>query len=92
MGLASLMHHMAFAPGPSSYVRSLWRDLHLCMWELGAPVEDVIDAKMAVNRLRLWKSDGTGHGYHVREKAPVSFAGLEPNAVLDAHAAASRVP
>jgi len=27
-----------------------------------------IDKKMAINRARVWKQDGTGHGYHVREK------------------------
>ena len=27
-----------------------------------------IDAKMKINRERHWKRDGSGHGYHVREK------------------------
>jgi protein gp37 len=27
-----------------------------------------IDRKMAINRLRKWNLDGTGHGYHVRDK------------------------
>jgi NTP pyrophosphatase (non-canonical NTP hydrolase) len=27
-----------------------------------------VDRKMATNRQRVWKQDGTGHGYHLREK------------------------
>ena len=34
--------------------RHLWRD---------------VEAKMAINRKRVWKRDGTGHGYHVRDKS-----------------------
>jgi NTP pyrophosphatase (non-canonical NTP hydrolase) len=29
-----------------------------------------VEKKMAVNRARVWKKDGTGHGYHVRDKQP----------------------
>jgi NTP pyrophosphatase (non-canonical NTP hydrolase) len=35
----------------------------------GRDLHEVIDSKMAVNRGRKWKSDGTGHGYHVRTQA-----------------------
>lgn len=35
---------------------------------LGIDLDDEIDRKMAVNRVRVWKRDNTGHGYHVREK------------------------
>lgn len=34
--------------------------------ELGVDVQAEIDRKMAVNRARSWKLDGTGHGYHVK--------------------------
>lgn len=30
---------------------------------------EAVELKMAVNRKREWKTDGTGHGYHVRDKA-----------------------
>lgn len=31
----------------------------------GVNYHDVIDAKMQVNRARIWQLDGRGHGYHV---------------------------
>jgi hypothetical protein len=37
---------------------------------LGADLMAEVDRKMAVNRGREWRLDGSGHGYHVRpEKA-----------------------
>ena len=27
-----------------------------------------VEKKMAINRARVWRKDGTGHGYHVRDK------------------------
>ena len=35
----------------------------------GVDLNDAIDKKMARNRLRVWKQDGTGHGYHIRDKS-----------------------
>jgi hypothetical protein len=35
---------------------------------LGIDLLSEIDRKMAINRLRKWNLDGTGHGYHVRDK------------------------
>lgn len=32
----------------------------------GYSLDAAIDAKMALNRMRKWTRDGTGHGYHVR--------------------------
>ncbi|SOD42303.1 MazG-like family protein [Nitrosovibrio sp. Nv4] len=32
----------------------------------GYSLDAAIDAKMALNRIRKWTKDGTGHGYHVR--------------------------
>lgn len=37
-------------------------------WMNGADLFEAVDAKMAVNRVREWKLDATGHGYHVRSK------------------------
>ncbi len=38
-------------------------------WRNGHDLFEAIDGKMAVNRRREWALDGTGHGYHVREKS-----------------------
>lgn len=35
---------------------------------LGVDLEVEISRKMAVNRSREWRLDGSGHGYHVRGK------------------------
>jgi NTP pyrophosphatase (non-canonical NTP hydrolase) len=35
---------------------------------LGCDLLAEVDRKMAVNRLRKWNRDGSGHGYHVRDK------------------------
>lgn len=32
---------------------------------LPAPLQQRVDEKMARNRRRRWRADGTGHGYHV---------------------------
>ena len=32
---------------------------------LGVDLLDEVDKKMAINRTRRWRRDGTGHGYHV---------------------------
>ena len=34
----------------------------------GYDLLEEINKKMAKNRARMWQKDGTGHGYHVREK------------------------
>lgn len=36
---------------------------------LGADLHVEVDRKMAINRTRVWELDGTGHGYHVRDKS-----------------------
>lgn len=43
---------------------ALWCAVHL----LGLRLWPVIDRKMEINRGRRWRSDGTGHGYHVRDR------------------------
>lgn len=37
---------------------------------MGFDLEDEIDRKMAINRGRNWKLDGTGHGYHIPQERP----------------------
>ena len=36
---------------------------------IGQDLTAAINAKMAINRQRVWKTDGTGHGYHVKQPA-----------------------
>ena len=36
--------------------------------QLGCNILNEVDRKMIKNRQRVWKLDGTGHGYHVREE------------------------
>jgi NTP pyrophosphatase (non-canonical NTP hydrolase) len=38
---------------------------------LGVELTIEVERKMAVNRAREWKRDGTGHGYHVRDRSIV---------------------
>lgn len=40
----------------------------LCL-SIGQEPAAALDRKMAVNRARQWKLDGSGHGYHVKEPA-----------------------
>lgn len=34
----------------------------------GIDLHEAVDLKMAINRNRVWNKDGSGHGYHVRQK------------------------
>jgi len=36
---------------------------------LGVDLRTLVNEKMAKNRTREWKRDGSGHGYHVRDKS-----------------------
>jgi len=60
-------------------VRHYLRGTYFCLIHfadyIGMDLGDAIDAKMAINRTREWKLDGTGHGYHKRDKAE-EFAGF----------------
>lgn len=50
-------------------LRKVFDHLHGLCSVLGRDLLAEVDAKMAVNRARVWKKDGTGHGYHLRDKA-----------------------
>ena len=39
-----------------------------CAAVMGQSLDRAISHKMSVNRSRKWTSDGTGHGYHLKEK------------------------
>ncbi len=41
------------------------RMLDIFVSAVGLDLEEVIDAKMVVNRRRQWRRDGHGHGYHI---------------------------
>lgn len=36
--------------------------------KLGVDLQEAVNKKMEVNRSREWKQDGSGHGYHLRDK------------------------
>ena len=42
--------------------------LHRLARRCGYDLYEAVDAKMEINRQREWKQDGSGHGYHVRER------------------------
>jgi NTP pyrophosphatase (non-canonical NTP hydrolase) len=37
----------------------------------------MVDEKMKINRARVWKQDGSGHGYHIRDKEPDAHFGTK---------------
>lgn len=41
--------------------------LHRVAYRCGFDLYAMVDRKMAVNRRRKWKIDGSGHGYHIGE-------------------------
>jgi NTP pyrophosphatase (non-canonical NTP hydrolase) len=64
-GLYTVRRYPADALGS---IQTCFAALTLICSVLGRDLLAEIDRKMAVNRTRAWKRDGTGHGYHVREK------------------------
>jgi NTP pyrophosphatase (non-canonical NTP hydrolase) len=46
-------------------------DIVICLYRIATRLDvdlhDLIDQKMAKNRARKWRLDGTGHGYHIKE-------------------------
>lgn len=40
-------------------------------WIYGTDLWEEVEKKMAVNRAREWKKDGTGHGYHVNTSGKI---------------------
>lgn len=42
--------------------------LHRLAWRCGVDLYAAVNQKMEINRRRKWNLDGSGHGYHVREK------------------------
>ena len=52
--------------GAKSSVHSAWRVLLSTALDLGIDLQAAINAKMKINRARVWRKDGSGHGYHVK--------------------------
>ena len=69
----ALVRAIEFGDHPSEFearhaIRSAYLHLSDLCRSLGFGLWSTIDKKMEVNRARVWRKDGTGHGYHVREK------------------------
>lgn len=54
-------------PKAADEIADIFIVLYRVATKLGVDVETEIARKMAVNRARTWRLDGTGHGYHVAE-------------------------
>ena len=67
--LAILIETLAFGGEKRLTLFSVWSHLLELIYSMGSTPELVVDAKMAKNRKRVWQRDGTGHGYHVRDKS-----------------------
>lgn len=52
-------------PKAAEEIADIFIVLYRVAYRLKADIHAEIDKKMAVNRKREWKVDGTGHGYHV---------------------------
>lgn len=59
-------HHAKAAEEIADIVIILYRLAH----RLGADLHAEVDRKMAINRGRAWRLDGSGHGYHVEARPP----------------------
>lgn len=55
-------------PKASEEIADIVIILYRLAWRLGVDLHHEIDVKMAINRKREWKLDGSGYGYHVRPK------------------------
>jgi hypothetical protein len=49
---------------------------------LGGDFQALVDAKMTRNRKREWKVDGSGHGYHVRNRE-IDESGIKGSGTLE---------
>lgn len=68
LGIAmSFLEHDDNASGVAGVVQACIGWLATLANLLGTTLQAEIDKKMAINRAREWKLDGTGHGYHVKK-------------------------
>lgn len=54
-------------PKAAEEIADVFIVLYRVATRLGVDIHELIDRKMAVNRARRWKLDGSGCGYHVKE-------------------------
>lgn len=66
--MAELLRGATAGAEPAALVEEA-ADVTIILYRLvrnaGGDLHDAIDGKMAVNRQRQWRKDGTGHAYHV---------------------------
>ncbi len=69
--MAELLRAVTADMGPEKIAEEC-ADVVIVLYRLitrqGGDLFEEIDKKMATNRARVWKKDGTGHGYHVSEQ------------------------
>jgi len=68
--MAELLEHVTSDenhPEAAEEIADIVIVLSRVMTRLGADLQAEIDRKMAKNRARKWRLDGTGHGYHVKQ-------------------------
>ena len=68
--MAELLEHVTADeehPEAAEEIADIVIVLSRVMTRLGADLQGEVDRKMAVNRARKWRLDGTGHGYHVED-------------------------
>jgi NTP pyrophosphatase (non-canonical NTP hydrolase) len=65
--MAELLRHLTTDerhPKAAEEVADIYIVLCRVASRLGIDIQDEVDRKMAINRAREWRLDGTGHGYH----------------------------
>lgn len=71
--MAALLRQMSVDPTASvlieDLIASVMAGLNHVSARVGRSLPDEIDKKMTINRRRKWSKDGSGHGYHLREKS-----------------------
>jgi hypothetical protein len=73
-GMEHLLRLLARDDGHANaeyFIRLVFVGLNELAARMGFNLAEEVDRKMAVNRSRVWNLDGSGHGYHVREKVEV---------------------
>ena len=66
--IAYLLDTLAWDNPAQERLLDAWYSLLRLIKHMGGDAQAVVDAKMAKNRKRVWNHDGTGHGYHLRDK------------------------
>lgn len=73
--MAELLEHVTaddLHPEAAEEIADIVIVLSRVMTRLGVDLQAEVDRKMATNRARKWRLDGTGHGYHVKDDDEIS--------------------